>query len=88
MVINAFLGFPEVSAKCLWTMALNYATYLHNITPRQDAGMSPDEIWSVAISNHEKLRVSQTLGFTACVLDPKLQNNQKIPKWLPRYSRG
>ena len=88
MVIHTALSWPEVIAKYLLPLALNYANYLHNITPRQDAGMSPDEIWSVAISNHEKLRVSQTLGFTACVLDPKLQNNQKIPKWLPRYSRG
>ena len=88
MVIHAALHWPDAHVKDLWPLALNYAAYLYNIIPKQDSGLSPDEIWSGVTSNHEKLRVAQTWGCPAYVLDPKLQNGQKIPKWSPRSRRG
>ena len=44
---------------------------------RQDTGKSLDKIWTGAVTNHKKLRVAQTLGFTTYVLDHKLQNIKK-----------
>ena len=81
MVIHADLSWPDAHVKYFWTLALNYSEYLYKIIPKQDSGLSPDEIWSGVTSNHEKIRVSKTWGCTAYVLDPKLQNGQTIPKW-------
>ena len=60
MVIHASLSWPEVSSKDSRPLELNYATYLHNITRRQDNGESLDEIWLGAVFNHEKLGSTKT----------------------------
>ena len=39
MVIHAALCWPEVSETYLLPLALNYATYLHDITLSQDTGI-------------------------------------------------
>jgi hypothetical protein len=44
LLIHAALRWPGVSEKTLWPMALQHAVYLHNKTPRQDVGRSPEEL--------------------------------------------
>ena len=89
LLIHAALRWPGVSEKTLWHMALQHAVYLHNKTPRQDVGRSPEELWTRTHADHTACLSSlHTWGCPAYVLDPTLQNGQKIPKWQPRSRRA
>ena len=88
MMIHAALRWPEHFDKKLWPMALQHAVFLHNHVPRQDSGMSPKEIWSGTKSSHSRLMHSHPWGCPVCVLDPRMQDGQKLPKWEPQSRRA
>jgi hypothetical protein len=88
LLIHAAFRWPEVVEKDLWPMALRHAVYLHNIIPRMDTSLSPEELWTRSKGSNSKLSHVHTWGCPVYVLDPKLQNNQKIPKWAPRSRRA
>ncbi len=88
MMIHATLRWPEVSDKELWPMALSYAVYLYNHTPKQDTNFSCMELWTTTKSNHNSMLNAQPWGCPTYVLDPQLQDGHKIPKWQPRSRRG
>lgn len=67
---------------------MDHAVYLHNNTPRMDTGLDPIEIWRKSKSSYSVLRCAHTWGCPAYVLDPTLQDGQKIPKWHPRSRVG
>ena len=52
--------------------------------PKEDGGMSPEEILYSVISDQQSLRDAKGFGCPAYLLEPKLQDGQKIPKWDPR----
>ena len=79
----------------LCPFALDYATHLWNHLPAQHrnvielpAGVSPIEICSGSQGRHNALKHAKTWGSPSCVLDPRLQDSKKIPKWEPRARRG
>jgi hypothetical protein len=88
LMIHAALRWPEQSAKELWPLALNHAVWLHNHTPRQDTGYSPEELWCRSKSQHSDLQRMHVWGCPVYVLDPRSQDGHKIPKWDPRSRRG
>ena len=51
--------------------------------PKQDTGISPEVIFYSVKSDHSQLCEARTWGCPAYVLDPKLQDGKKIPKWKP-----
>ena len=55
--------------------------------PKQDTGISPEEIFYSVKSDHSQLRETRAWGCPAYVLDPKLQDGKKIPKWKPQICR-
>ena len=80
--------WPEHFDTRLWPFALNYATHLWNHLPNRDGGLSPMEIFSGSKSDNAALKAAKTRGCPAYVLDPRLQDRKKIPKWEPRVRRG
>ena len=72
----------------LWPLAMQHAAWIHNHTPHPDEGLSPEELWTGTKSSHSTLLHAHTWGCPVYVLDPRLQNGQKIPKWEPRARRG
>ena len=88
MMIHAALRWPEESDKSLWPLALDHAVHLHNHTPALSSGISPEEIWTRSSSSHSHLLNSHPWGCPVYVLQPKLQDGMKIPKWEPRSRRG
>jgi len=88
MMIHQALRWPEESDKTLWPLALEHAVYLHNNTPDPASGLTPEEIWSRSISSHSPLRHAHVWGCVAYVLDHRLADGQKIPKWQPRSRRA
>ena len=65
-------------------LQMNYAVHLHNHTPRRIDGQCPVELWTKSVSNHSQLLNAHPWGCPVYVLDPRLQNGFKIPRWEPR----
>ncbi len=70
MMIHAALWWPEVSEKELWPLALDHAVYLHNHTPNQQTGRSPEEVWTQSVDSHSALQHAKVWGCPVYVLDP------------------
>ena len=70
----------------LWSFAVKHSVWVFNRVPNQGSGISPMEILTKTKSNHCGLRRSHVWGCPVFVLEAKLQNDQKLPKWN-RWSR-
>ena len=88
LMIHASLHWPEAYDDSLWPMAVSYAADLYNHMPSMESGLSPAEIYSGAKSNHSLLKNAHPWGCPVYVLEPKLQDGAKIPKWQPRSKQG
>ncbi len=88
MMLHAMIHWPEQVSMDLWPFAINYAVYLWNRIPRGDSGLSPSEIFFDTKSDHQELRMSKVWGCPSYVLDPRIQDGKKIPRWNPRSKMG
>ena len=70
----------------LWEFAVKHAAWLHNRIPSRTTGLTPLELLSKTKADHKDLLRSHVWGCPVFVLDPKLQDGKKIPKWS-RQSR-
>jgi hypothetical protein len=83
MLLHAMENWPEVIRLDLWPFALKFAVDVHNATPGP-SGLSPEEIFSRQKSRPARLLDFHTFRCLVYVLDPRLQQGNKIPKWQPR----
>ena len=88
MMFHSAICWPEHTELSLWPFAIQHAVYLYNNTPDSETKKAPIELWTQAKSSYSALRLAQTWGCPAYVLDPRLQDGQKIPKWQPRSKQG
>ena len=89
MMIHAVLHWPSQADVELWPMALDFAVYVWNHMPKKDGGLSPIELLSGQIEpNYDHLQRLHTFMAPCYVLDPKLQDAKKIPKWNRRSRLG
>jgi hypothetical protein len=87
-MLHAALRWPDHYSNTLWPLAMSYAVHLHNHMPRRHDGLSPIEIWTKSKSNYSHLQNAHPWGCPTYVLDPRLQDGHKIPRWEPRSRRG
>ena len=88
-LIHLMIHWPARCNLNLWALAMDYAIWIYNRTPRESlGGMSPDEVWSSTRSDHEDLKRAHVFGCPVYVLDPDLQDGKKIPKWNCRSRQG
>jgi hypothetical protein len=83
MLLHAMQRWPEAVTIDLWPFALKLAVDIHNATPGP-SGLSPEEIFSRQKSRQDRLHDYHTFGCPLFVLEPRLQQGQRIPKWHPR----
>ena len=83
MMLHAALHWPEVADTALWPMALSYAVHLWNITPREESGCSPLEIFTGTKQIELNLQSAHIWGCPVYVLDLVLQDGKKLLKWKP-----
>jgi hypothetical protein len=89
MLLHAALHWPDRASLDLWPFAMNYAVYIWNTLPKRDLRISPQEIFTkTKCDSSHFLQRLHVWGCPAYVLDPKLQDDKKLPKWSPRSSRG
>lgn len=87
-MLHAAYHWHEHANVKLWPQAVDYAVWVFNRLPSIKTGLSPNELWSNALSNNYDLRRARPFGCPVYVLDPKLQDGSKIPKWDTRARRG
>ncbi len=78
-------GVDDIS---LWPFAFKHAVWLHNRVPNRESGLTPMELVTKQKADHLDILRTHVWGCPAFVLDPKLQNGQKLPKWNRRYRLG
>ena len=87
LLLHAALHWKSGIDSSLWPLAVSYAAYLYNHLPNAQ-GIAPADLFTrVQIPRH-KLKSFHTWGCPVYVLDPKLQQGKKLPRWEPRARRG
>ena len=87
-MLHSALRWPEAYDASLWPMAMQYAVDILNEVPRGTFSLSPEEVFSSSVSTHSRLLNARAWGCPTYVLEPKLRDNGKLPKWSPRTRRG
>ena len=90
MLLHLRLHWPDEFSPDLWPFALDYAVYIYNHVPcKGRAGMpSPAELFCGTKIGCRPLRRLRVFGCPSYVLDPRLQDGKKIPKWEPCARQG
>ena len=88
MMIHAILHNHKEVNLDLWPFAMDYAVYLWNKLPKRDGSNSPEEIFYSTKSDYSAIREAKCWGCPAYVLDPKIQDGKKLPRWSPRSKLG
>ena len=88
MMLHQALMWPAQFDMRLWPFAMNHAAYLWNHLPNGRGGIAPIEILTQSKLGSSPLKNEHTWGCPAYVLDPKLQDGKKLPKWDPKTRQG
>jgi hypothetical protein len=89
MMLHSIIMWPDQADLALWPFALDHAVYLWNNMPQRESRMSPLELFTgQKFPSYDHLQRLHVWGCPVYVLDPKLQDGKKIPKWQPRACRG
>jgi hypothetical protein len=89
MLLHSIMMWPDQADLSLWPFALDHAVYLWNHIPCKTLSLAPVEIFTkTRFPNYNHLRRLHVWGCPVYVLDPALQDGQKLPKWQPRSRRG
>jgi hypothetical protein len=88
MLLHAMVHWPTKTTLDLWPFAMEYSVYLWNRLPRSPSGLSPQEIFYSVKSNHDELRNAKVWGCPTYVLDPRIQDGKKLPRWEPCSKLG
>ena len=87
-MLHAALHWPKAAHVRYWPMAIDYAIWVYNRLPSLSSGVTPNEVWSQTRCGHEDFGRTHVFGCPVYVLEPKLQDGKKIPKWAPRARLG
>ena len=87
MLLHAAMHWKDGINSDLWPFAVSYACHLHNVLPSGN-GIAPGDLFSGVTMPRHKLKDLHTWGCPVFVLDPKLQQGKKLPRWEPRARQG
>jgi len=89
MILHSLLYWPEASNLDLWPYAMDHAVYVWNNLPQRGTHLAPTELHTRSrFSHYDHLSSLAVWGCPVYVLEPKLQDGKKLPKWKPRTRRG
>ena len=72
----------------LWPFAVKHAVWLYNRVPNRITGLTPLELLTKTKADHRDLLRGHVSGCPTFVLDARLQDGKKIPKWNSRARIG
>ena len=89
MMLHFLIHWPQGFSEDLWPFAVEQAVYLWNHLPRERGGPSPVELFTGAQLPHcDVVQQARVFGCPTFVLDPKLQDGHKLPKWKRKSRLG
>ena len=92
MLLHAMVHWPKQKHLHLWPFAFEHAVFLWNNLPGHTSGVAPVERFTgVTLDSFAHLQHSHAWGcpvYVLDVLDPKLQDGKKLPKWQARARCG
>ena len=88
MMLHASIHWPGTVTLDLWSMDVEYATYLYNVMPNMQTNTAPIGLLTGSRMTGVEIRNSRVWGCPAYVLDPKIQDGNKLPRWIPRARQG
>jgi hypothetical protein len=86
-ILHASMHWKDGVDASFWPMVVQYATHIYNNTPG-DNGVCPTDIFTGGTVPRHRLHDVHVWGSPVYVLDPKLKQGQKLPRWQPRSRRG
>ena len=81
------LHWPDVADVELWPLAVLHAVFILNRIPREDNGLTPLELFTRRSYHQQKIQEFHVWGCPVYVLDNKLADGKKLPRWKPRSTR-
>lgn len=78
----------EADSPSLWPQAINYAEFLFNRTPSMSNGLTPLERLTQRKSDHQDLLRTHVWGAPTYVLDSRLQDGNRVPRFDQRARLG
>ena len=89
MMLHSALHWPDQADIKLWPFAMQHAAFIWNNLPDETSGLAPIEyLTGSRLASYDCLRQLHVWGCAVFVLDPKLQDGKKLPKWKPRSRLG
>ena len=83
MMLHSSLRWKQGIDSSLWPMAVDYATHVYNHLPGPN-GQCPADLFTAALIPRHQLKNIHVWGCPVYVLDPTLQQVNKLPRWEPR----
>ena len=87
LLLHAAIHWPDQADPQLWPMAVDHAVFLHNHLPNPNTGLSPFLLFTKQQWQHSKYHELHVFGCPVYVLDKKISDGHKLPRWKPRSSR-
>ena len=87
MMLHAKVRWPKHITPELWPMAMEYAAVVYNSGPKSN-NVAPVDLLLRTTVPRQKLNDLHVWGSPVYVLEPKLQDGKKIPKFDPRSRQG
>ncbi|MCA1806890.1 MAG: GAG-pre-integrase domain-containing protein, partial [Actinobacteria bacterium] len=89
MMMHQLIHWPAQFDPALWPFALEHAAYIWNNMPKERGGLTPAELFAgMKRPQNDAILRSRVWGCPVYVLDPKLQDGKKLPKWRKRSRLG
>ena len=87
MLLHAAIHWPDMADAQLWPMAVDHAVRLHNHMPDPSTGLTPHDLFTRSRWPHSKYHDFHVWGSPAYVLDKRIADGHKLPKWEPKSQR-
>ena len=88
MMLHASIHWPETADPTLWPMAVSHAVFVFNHVPNPSTGVSPHDIFSRTRWPQKRLHDLHVWGAPVYVLEKRIADGKKLPRWKPRSQRG
>jgi hypothetical protein len=85
MILHTSIQSKDGIDASLWPQAVTYAAHIYNNTPKD--GFCPADLFTGSAITRHRLMDLHVWGCPLYVLDPKIQQGKKLPRWEPRSRR-
>jgi hypothetical protein len=85
MILHASIHWKDRIDASLWTQVFTYDAHIYNNTPKD--GVCTEDMFTGSVVPHHRLMDLHVWGCPLYVLDPRIQQDKKLPRWEPRSRR-